>query len=92
MAVKPSQDDALQLIRTQRMMVRMTARERTTISLPADLMAAAKAASGGNLSAYIEQVLRERQLRQAGAAIAVWRAGADADAEEIADTFGQDIA
>ncbi|MCG3039588.1 hypothetical protein L7D48_03210 [Streptomyces sp. S1A] len=45
----------------------MTAKERATISLPADLTAAAKAASGGDLSAYIERALRERQLRQAGA-------------------------
>lgn len=74
------------------MIPRMTAKERATISLPADLLAAAKAASGGNLSAYIEQALRERQLRQAGAAIAAWRAGADADAEELADVFGEDVA
>jgi hypothetical protein len=77
---------------TQRMMMGMTAKERATISLPADLMASAKAASSGNLSAYIEQVLRERQLRQAGAAIAAWRGGVDADAEELADVFGEDVA
>ncbi|WP_410540001.1 hypothetical protein [Streptomyces sp. KL2] len=56
----------------------MTAKERATVSLPADLMTAAKVASGGNLSAYIEQALRERRLRQAGTAITAWRVGAGA--------------
>ncbi|MBO8189968.1 type II toxin-antitoxin system CcdA family antitoxin [Streptomyces spirodelae] len=71
----------------------MSSRMRTTVSLPADLVAHARAASGGNLSAYIEHALRTQQLRDAATAVQAWRGerGA-ADAEEFADVFGEDVA
>ena len=78
------------------MLARMTTRMRTTVTLPADLVAHARAASGGNLSAYIEHALRAQQLRDAAPAIRAWReeAGSDteSDAEELADIFGEDVA
>jgi predicted TIM-barrel enzyme len=74
------------------MLIRMSIKERVTVSLPADVVAAAKAASDGNLSAYIEQAVRTRTLMDAGAAVTAWRAGREADAEELADVFGQDVA
>ena len=70
----------------------MTARTRVTVSLPADLVAHAHAASGGNLSAYAERALRAQQLREAAPAIRAWRAQADFDTEELTDHFGEDIA
>ncbi|WP_439674689.1 type II toxin-antitoxin system CcdA family antitoxin [Embleya sp. MST-111070] len=70
----------------------MTTKERVTVTLPADLLAAAKAASAGNLSAYVERALRFEALREAGDAIIAWR-GRDADdIEEFADVFGEEIA
>jgi len=45
-----------------------------------------------NLSVYGERALRAQQLRDAAAAVRAWRAGADPDAEELADVFGEDIA
>lgn len=68
-----------------------TAKTRVTITLPADLLAAAKTSADGNLSAYIERALRAQLLRAAGGAIAVWRTAAE-DAEELADLFGEDSA
>ncbi|WP_153449553.1 type II toxin-antitoxin system CcdA family antitoxin [Streptomyces smaragdinus] len=70
----------------------MTTRTRTTVSLPADLLAHARAASGGNLSAYIEQALRAQQLRDATPAVRAWREQAAQDTEELADLFGEDVA
>lgn len=74
------------------MLSRMTPRTRTTISLPADLLAHARAASEGNLSSYIERALRAQQLRDAGPSVRAWREQASGDAEEIADVFGEDVA
>lgn len=37
-------------------------RERTSVSLPGDLMRRARAAGGNNLSAYVEGALREKLL------------------------------
>ncbi|MFI5990320.1 hypothetical protein ACIBAC_00500 [Streptomyces sp. NPDC051362] len=37
-------------------------RERTSITLPKDLMRRARVAGGNNLSAYLEQALREKFL------------------------------
>ncbi|WP_331769194.1 type II toxin-antitoxin system CcdA family antitoxin (plasmid) [Embleya sp. NBC_00888] len=39
------------------------------MTIPADLLATAKAASAGNLSAYVERALRAEALREAGEAI-----------------------
>lgn len=77
------------------MLIRMTSRTRTTVTLPDDLLAHARAvAPGGNLSAYIEHALRAQQLRDAAPAVRAWReqAARDADTEELADVFGEDIA
>jgi post-segregation antitoxin (ccd killing protein) len=74
------------------MLNRMSARTRTTVSLPADLVAHARAASGGNLSAYIEHALRAQQLRDAASAVRAWRERAAHDTEELADIFGEDVA
>ena len=76
------------------MLSRMT-RTRTTVTLPDDLLAHARAvAPGGNLSAYVEHALRAQQLRDAAPAVRAWReqAGREADAEELTDIFGADIA
>jgi len=71
----------------------MRNRTRTTITLPDDLLAHARAAApGGNLSSYIEHALRAQQLRDAAPAIRAWREKAADDAEELADIFGEDIA
>ncbi|OPC83397.1 hypothetical protein B4N89_22825 [Embleya scabrispora] len=70
----------------------MTAKERVTVTLPADLLAAAKIASAGNLSAYVERALRSEALREAGDAIASWRGRDVDDIEEFADMFGEEIA
>jgi post-segregation antitoxin (ccd killing protein) len=71
----------------------MTSRTRTTITLPDDLLAHARAAApDGNLSAYIEHALRAQQLRDAAPAIRAWREKAANDTEELADIFGEDIA
>ncbi|CAL9418054.1 hypothetical protein SUDANB19_01791 [Streptomyces sp. enrichment culture] len=70
----------------------MSTRTRTTVSLPTDLIAHARAASGGNLSAYIEHALRVQQLRDAAPAVRAWRERAANDTEELADTFGEDVA
>lgn len=75
------------------MLTCMSTRTRTTVSLPADLLAHARAASGGNLSAYIEHALRAQQLRDAARAVRAWRGErAVHDTEELADLFGEDIA
>jgi post-segregation antitoxin (ccd killing protein) len=71
----------------------MTTRTRTTVSLPEDLVAYARSASEGNLSAYVEHALRAQQLRDAAPAVRAWRQGRGvADAEEFADLFGEDVA
>ncbi|MGQ0465116.1 MAG: type II toxin-antitoxin system CcdA family antitoxin [Sporichthyaceae bacterium] len=73
----------------------MSTRTRTTVTLPDDLLAHARAvAPGGNLSAYVEHALRAQQLRDAAAAVRAWRTQAlgDADTEELTDIFGEDIA
>lgn len=71
----------------------MTSRMRTTVSLPSDLVEHARAASGGNLSAYVEHALRAQQLRDSAPAVRAWRGKrAEADAEELADVFGEDVA
>lgn len=75
------------------MLPRMTSRTRTTVTLPDDLLAHARTASGGNLSAYIEQALRTQQLRDAAPVVRAWREGhGEADTEELADVFGEDVA
>lgn len=74
------------------MLLRMSTRTRTSVSLPADLLAHARAASGGNLSAYIEQALRAQQLRDAAPALRAWRGERAEDVEELADIFGEDVA
>lgn len=75
------------------MLGRMSNRTRTTVTLPDDLLAHARAAApGGNLSAYIEHALRAQQLRDAAPSIRAWRAKSADDTEEIADIFGEDIA
>ncbi|MEU5637994.1 type II toxin-antitoxin system CcdA family antitoxin [Streptomyces milbemycinicus] len=71
----------------------MSARMRTTVTLPADLLAHARAAApSGNLSAYIEHALRAQQLRDAAPAVRAWREQAANDTEEFADIFGEDVA
>ncbi|GAA3730758.1 hypothetical protein GCM10023082_30490 [Streptomyces tremellae] len=74
------------------MLLCMTSRARTTVTLPADLLAHARAASGGNLSAYVEHALRAQQLRDAAPAVRAWREQAARDTEELADLFGEDVA
>jgi post-segregation antitoxin (ccd killing protein) len=74
------------------MLVSMSTRTRTTISLPAELIAHARAASGGNLSAYIERALRAQQLREAAPAVRAWREQAADDTDELADVFGEEVA
>jgi post-segregation antitoxin (ccd killing protein) len=70
----------------------MTIKERVTVTIPADLLATAKAASAGNLSAYVERALRAEALREAGEAIEAWRGRHGEDVEELADVFGEDVA
>ncbi|ADI07343.1 hypothetical protein SBI_04222 [Streptomyces bingchenggensis BCW-1] len=71
----------------------MSTRMRTTVTLPADLLAHVRAvAPGGNLSAYIEHALRAQQLRDAAPAVRAWREQAANDTEEFADIFGEDVA
>ncbi|MGA4844377.1 type II toxin-antitoxin system CcdA family antitoxin [Streptomyces sp. G45] len=53
---------------------------RTTVTLPDDLVAHARAASGGNLSAYVERALRAQQLRDAAPAVRAWR---EVDSETV---------
>lgn len=74
------------------MLACMSNRMRTTVTLPADLVAHARDASDGNLSAYIERALRAQQLRDAAPAVRAWRERAQDDTEELADTFGEEIA
>ncbi|MBE9499162.1 MULTISPECIES: hypothetical protein [Streptomyces] len=69
----------------------MRPRTRITVSLPADLLAHARAASGGDLSGHVEYALGARQLRDATPVLRAWRAGAGDDAEELADLFGEEI-
>ncbi|GAA5070364.1 type II toxin-antitoxin system CcdA family antitoxin [Streptomyces similanensis] len=47
------------------MTTRNSTRERTSITLPPDLMRRAKLAGGDNLSAYVEIALREKLLSDA---------------------------
>ncbi|MCU4747086.1 MULTISPECIES: type II toxin-antitoxin system CcdA family antitoxin [Streptomyces] len=68
----------------------MTPRTRTTVSLPADLVTHARAASGGNLSAYVEHALRAQPLRDAAPAVRARRARAADDTGEPATLFGED--
>ncbi|WP_432744383.1 type II toxin-antitoxin system CcdA family antitoxin [Streptomyces sp. JH002] len=70
----------------------MAPRTRTTVSLPADLVARARAASGGNLSACVERALRAQPLRDAVPAVRAWRARAADDTDELATIFGEDVA
>jgi post-segregation antitoxin (ccd killing protein) len=70
----------------------MSTRERVTVTLPPDLVAAARAAAGGNLSAYVERAIRAQALREASEAVARWRGDASSDVEEIAEIFGEDVA
>lgn len=77
---------------TLRMIRRMQTRERVTVTLPPDLLATAKAAAHGNLSAYVERAIRAQALREAADAVSRWRGDAGGDVEEISETFGEDIA
>ncbi|MFF4283378.1 type II toxin-antitoxin system CcdA family antitoxin [Streptomyces kronopolitis] len=70
----------------------MSTRTRTTVSLPADLIAHARTASGGNVSAYVERALRAQQLRDVASSVRSWREQAVNDTEELADIFGEDVA
>jgi len=75
------------------MLSRMRTRRRITVTLPEDLLAHARAASGRHLSAYVEKVLRAQQLRDEAPAVRAWRKSrAEADAEELTDVFGEDVA
>lgn len=74
------------------MLLCMSTRTRTTVTLPTDLLAHARAAAGGNLSAYVEHALRAQQLRDAAPAVRAWREQAANDAEELTDLFGEDVA
>ncbi|AKH86960.1 hypothetical protein AA958_22040 [Streptomyces sp. CNQ-509] len=70
----------------------MQTRERVTVTLPPDLLATAKAAAHGNLSAYVERAIRAQALREAADAVSRWRGDTSGDVEEITETFGEDIA
>jgi post-segregation antitoxin (ccd killing protein) len=74
------------------MILCMSTRERVTVTLPPELLATAKAAAGGNLSAYVERAIRAQALREAAEAVTRWRGDASSDMEEIADIFGEDVA
>jgi post-segregation antitoxin (ccd killing protein) len=74
------------------MFLRMTTRRRTSVTPPDDLLAHARTASGGNVSAYVERALRAQQLREDAVQVRAWREHAGSDAEELADIFGEDIA
>lgn len=74
------------------MMASMTIKERVTVTLPADILATAKLASDGNLSAYVEQALRAQALHEAASAITAWRSDTSGDTDELADVFGEDTA
>ncbi|PNE39903.1 type II toxin-antitoxin system CcdA family antitoxin [Streptomyces noursei] len=63
-----------------------------TFTLPADLLAHTRAASNGNMSAYVERALRAQQLRDVAPAVQAWREQAANDTAEIADIFGEDVA
>lgn len=77
---------------TLSMIKHMQTRERVTVTLPPDLLATAKAAAQGNLSAYVERAIRAQALREAADAVTRWRGDASGELEELADTFGEDIA
>ncbi|MEU1630266.1 type II toxin-antitoxin system CcdA family antitoxin [Streptomyces sp. NPDC020096] len=71
----------------------MRTRTRTTVTLPDDLLAHARAvAPDGNLSSYVERAMRAQQLRDAAPAVQAWRQKAETDTEELADIFGEDVA
>jgi post-segregation antitoxin (ccd killing protein) len=70
----------------------MSTRVRVTVTLPPDLLATAKAAADGNLSAYVERAVRAQALREAAEAVTRWRGDVSSDVEEIADVFGEDVA
>jgi post-segregation antitoxin (ccd killing protein) len=74
------------------MIPRMQTRERVTVTLPPDLLATARAAAQGNLSAYVERAIRAQALREAADAVSRWRGDTSSDVEEITETFGEDIA
>jgi hypothetical protein len=59
----------------------MATSEKVTVSLPPDVLAAARAASGGNLSAYTANALKNQAVRDAAAALDAWRS-------ETGDTLG----
>ncbi|UGY92835.1 hypothetical protein [Streptomyces gobiensis] len=67
----------------------MSAKERVTITLTADILASARKASGGDLSAYIERTLRIQTLTEAARAINAWRPNSTTDTEELLDTFAE---
>jgi hypothetical protein len=51
----------------------MSTFEKVTVSLPAELLQAAREASSGNLSAYTAKALRAQAVRDAAEQLAAWR-------------------
>jgi post-segregation antitoxin (ccd killing protein) len=56
---------------------------KLTVTVPDDIKAGARRASGGNLSAYVRAALREKLLREAMAEYADFRARSNDDLDDI---------
>lgn len=61
----------------------MATSEKVTVSLPPDVLAAARAASGGNLSAYTANALKNQAVRDAAAALDAWRTQAGDSLDDV---------
>ncbi len=68
----------------------MATTEKVTVSLPPDVLAAARAASGGNLSAYTANALKNQAIRDAAAALEAWRAATGDNLDDVYDMAEED--
>lgn len=68
----------------------MATSEKVTVSLPPDVLAAARAASEGNLSAYTAKALKNQAVRDAAAALDAWRAETGDPLDDVYDMAEED--
>ena len=68
----------------------MATSEKVTVSLPADVLAAARAAADGNLSAYTAKALKNQAVRDAAAALGAWRAETGDPLDDVYDMAEED--
>jgi post-segregation antitoxin (ccd killing protein) len=68
----------------------MSTYEKVTVSLPAELLQAAREASAGNLSAYTARAIRAQAVRDAAEQLAAWRQSTGDALDDVFDMAEED--